>query len=279
MNTSYIWRSLVLACFLAPAVAGLAGVPTTINYQAKLTQADGKPLGTGPLTVKINVYDAAVEGTRVWGPQTLTGVPVTNGSFNVIIGPSDDAGTLLRSAFGGGERYLEVALGDNPPLAPRQKVLSAPFTFYSGNDVPVGGIVSWIPPASLDGLTMATAKDLLPPGFAVCDGPRSEDDPGTLFDERKIPLLTDARFLRGGPLTDIGKAGGGDTQTHGHRLFPAGQSGTTVPDTDAYVGGSAGAPHLETSARRGHTHPYDGSAHSTTITPFHCNVIFIIRVN
>lgn len=279
MNTNWMKASLVFACLLAPAAPGLAGLPDTINYQAKVTQADGTPLGTGPLVVKISVYDAAVEGTRVWGPQTLTGVPITDGSFNVIIGPTDDSGTSLRSAFGSGDRYLDVALGDQPPIAPRQKILSAPFAFFAGNDVPVGGIVAWIPPVPLDGLTMAAAEDLLPLGFAVCDGPRTEDDPKTSFDERKIPQLTDARFLRGGALTEVGNAGGGQPETHGHRLFPTGQSGITVPNTDDWGSGSAGPPQNETIAKRGHKHPYDGSAQAVSVIPRHCNVIFIIRVD
>jgi hypothetical protein len=277
MKTQYHSRILVIIGLLVTVTSGRTAVPVTINYQGRMTQADGTPLAGEPITLRISVHDANVEGRRVWGPQSFTNVPVTAGCFNVIIGSKDDSGASLTDAFGAGERYLEVAVGTNPPIVPRQAIPSTPFALYSGNDVPIGGIVSWIPPVPLDGLTMDVARQLLPPGFVICDGAKSADDPKTAYDERRIPQLTDARFLRGAMLDALGNQGGGEP--HVHRLFSLGQSGTTVPNTDDWGGGTAGQPQDEIIARRGHTHSYDGSALSTTVVPRHCNVLFIIRVN
>jgi hypothetical protein len=267
-------KIMVLIGLLASVAPGLAALPTTINYQGKLTKADGTPMDTGPILLKAIVYDTAVDGTRIWGPQTFTNVPVVAGCFNVIIGPTDDSGASLMNAFSGGRRYLEVSVAGNPPVVPRQQVLSAPFAQYAGNDVPIGGIVAWIPPVPLESLTMEAAKSMLPAGFVVCDGPRLTDDLSTAYDERRIPQLTDGRFLRAGAVTNLATAGGGSP--HQHAFFPPSQYGRTGPG-DTLTGEAWST--AEARAIGGHTHRYDGSISSSTPVPRHCNVLFIIRVN
>ncbi|QTA90624.1 Uncharacterized protein dnm_066850 [Desulfonema magnum] len=101
-------------------------VPPLVNYQGMLTDADGKPL-TGTKKIEFNLYDAAMGGTKIWGPQIFASVPLVNGSFNVILSVAEDGKSSIADAFGGKDRYLGIKVGDEAELAPRQQILSTPF--------------------------------------------------------------------------------------------------------------------------------------------------------
>lgn len=59
------------------------------------------------------------------GPQTIPADTV-QGRFNVILGPTDTAGSNIVNAFNGGTtRYLQLTFQGNPIL-PRQQILAAP---------------------------------------------------------------------------------------------------------------------------------------------------------
>lgn len=121
---------------LAAGPVAADSVPNLINYQSKLTDAAGQPLPNGNYTLTFRIYDQAQGGTLVWGPWICDNgggaghgpqLPVVDGHFNVMIGPVDTASRSILDAFGAPERYLEIQVGSSPPLAPRQKILSAPF--------------------------------------------------------------------------------------------------------------------------------------------------------
>ena len=98
------------------------------------------PDGTAPPTadyeLTFNIYDAASGGTLIWGPQRFNGqsgpglgakVPVVQGYFNVMLGPQDTATRGIANAFNAETRYVELRVGTNPPVSPRQRILSAPY--------------------------------------------------------------------------------------------------------------------------------------------------------
>ncbi|HEX7400595.1 MAG TPA: hypothetical protein VF369_00325, partial [candidate division Zixibacteria bacterium] len=63
---------------------GLAGVPQLINYQGMLTDNSGTPLN-GTYSIIFKIYNAESAGTKRW-EETQSGVLVSNGLFNVILG-------------------------------------------------------------------------------------------------------------------------------------------------------------------------------------------------
>lgn len=162
-------RMLILSSILV--VAGLVqaqSVPELVNYQGRLTDAAGDPLGTGDYALRFEVYDDPVDtspAARVWGPLCFDQatsvtplppghkykVPVVQGYFNVVLdqetGSGDcstedpPGGTSVTAAFAGTPRFMEIAVDNGSgwePILPRQQVLSAPYAaqaeqaFHSG---------------------------------------------------------------------------------------------------------------------------------------------------
>lgn len=130
-------KTLRSTCFLLAALAVLIPgwaadtVPTRINYQGLLVNPDNTPLPNGNYQVHFRVYDQPTGGNLIWGPQTLSAA-VYNGQFNVLLGPVDVEGDPIVTAFLAPDRYLEVQVGSNPAIAPRQQILSAPFALNAG---------------------------------------------------------------------------------------------------------------------------------------------------
>ncbi|MFH2124145.1 MAG: phage tail protein [Pseudomonadota bacterium] len=116
---------LIMLTSLQTALAD--SVPPLINYQGTLTDATGHPITNGSKKLSFNIYDAATDGTLIWGPQVFNTVPVINGLFNVILGTTDTGGRLIADAFGSENRFLGVTVDDGTEITPRQQVLSAPF--------------------------------------------------------------------------------------------------------------------------------------------------------
>lgn len=124
------------------AWAEISGVPQLINYQGKLTDANGDPLPTAEYTLEFNIYDNSTTKTCVWGPQIFDGaseaghgakVPVVHGYFNVILGPVDTGDRSIMNAFSGPNRYLGIRLNGSQEIQPRQQILSAPYAITAGN--------------------------------------------------------------------------------------------------------------------------------------------------
>lgn len=120
-------------------------VPQLINYQGQILLDDGLPVETADYVLTFRIYETAEGGDApVWGPQIFDGasgpghgarVPVVKGYFNVMIGPHDTASPprSLGSAFGADMRYMEIQVGTNLPIRPRQQILSAPFAFRANS--------------------------------------------------------------------------------------------------------------------------------------------------
>ncbi len=112
------------------AQAQIESVPSLINYQGMLTDADGNPL-TGTKKLEFNLYDAATGGNKIWGPQIFNNVPLVNGQFNVILGTTDTAGRSIADAFSSDNCYLSIRVDDGQELSPRQQILSAPYAIHA----------------------------------------------------------------------------------------------------------------------------------------------------
>jgi hypothetical protein len=131
------WFLFALAAF-APVLFA-----QQMNYQGRLTDASGNPLQDGQYTLTFELFDGPVNGARVWGPFLYDGgsgaghgpkADLVNGRFNVILGPNDTNAPArpLSGAFSG-PRYLQITVASNPPLLPRQQILSAPDALHAIN--------------------------------------------------------------------------------------------------------------------------------------------------
>jgi hypothetical protein len=138
-------RSLSISIALCLALFGAALAPASfaqqMNYQGRLTDSSGNALQDGQYTLTFELFDAATAGARVWGPFVYDGgsadghgpkADLVNGRFNVILGPNDTATNQLSGSFGGA-RYLQITVASNPPLLPRQQILSAPESLHAIN--------------------------------------------------------------------------------------------------------------------------------------------------
>ncbi len=123
---------IVLATICANASADIDSVPPLINYQGILTDAEGLPIPNEVKKLEFNIYDAAVEGAKIWGPQIFNAVPIINGQFNVILGTTDSNGRSISKAFDSASRYLGIKVGDTGlEITPRQQILSTPYAMHA----------------------------------------------------------------------------------------------------------------------------------------------------
>ncbi len=272
---------LLLAILAAASVSAQSNIPQMINYQGYLTDAQGKPVATDTYTLSFSIYATADGTTPVWGPKVMEDVPVVDGNFNVILGPTDKDGKSIVLAFTGPEAYLGIKVekqsdegegtvvgGD---IMPRQRILSTPYAMqaeHSAFDVPIGAIIPWIPPSK----TIAAEKQL-PRGFKICLGAQT-DDTSTPFDEARIPDLT-TRFLVGVVDGEIGKVGGRkdipSDGSHNHTGYTSYVDDSGVPKENGNDGRHVHRHRHEISADGSHNHGGDN------LPPYY-GVIMIIRV-
>lgn len=130
-NLPLLW--ILLFSLLGGQAALADPVPHLISYQGRLTGTDGAPLATADYSLSFKIYDQAIGGNLLWGPQSFTQVPVAQGHFSVILGQFDehDAPRDIAAAFNTPDAYLEISVNGDSPISPRQKVLSAPYALYA----------------------------------------------------------------------------------------------------------------------------------------------------
>jgi hypothetical protein len=119
-----------------------------MNYQGRLVNSNGVPLANGDYELTFRIYDAPTGGSNIWGPQIFDGVagvghgakvPVVGGYFNVVLGPMDTNNRAIPNAFNQATRYLEIKVGSDSPISPRQQILTTPFAFTAQTALSVHG--------------------------------------------------------------------------------------------------------------------------------------------
>ena len=133
-------HALIAIVLLATVSAAQAqNVPALINYQGQLVDGTGTPLPNGNYALTFRVYSADPGGNLLWGPQVLPSVALVGGRFNVVLGPTDAGGQAVSTAFSNAVTYLEIQVGANTPISPRQQVLSAPYALQAENSELLAG--------------------------------------------------------------------------------------------------------------------------------------------
>ena len=108
-----------LACTFIMTLLHVHGesIPQLINYQGKLTNAEGIAL-EGQYELEVRLFDSATNGTLIWSEKRM--VAVIEGVFNVALGGEGAqaiAGATVNDigfAFGGPERFLETRIVAGP---------------------------------------------------------------------------------------------------------------------------------------------------------------------
>lgn len=119
--------------FMAAAVTlGLhsavwAAVPSTIPFQGRLTDAGGAVVN-GTQSIRFSLWTAATAGTELWN-ETQPTVAVANGLFNVDLG---SASAIPASVFSGSDLFLEIKVGTDAAMTPRQRVGTVVYAMRAG---------------------------------------------------------------------------------------------------------------------------------------------------
>ena len=139
--------------------------PPLMNFQGRLANANGIPVADGTYTVTFRLYDALSGGTLKWSQQ-FNAIAVHNGAFAVPLGTSNTAmqGALppsaaLNEAIFGGNRWLEIQVGTDAALSPRQQMVSTAFAFVASTVADGSITASKIAPGVIDNTRLAS--DLL----------------------------------------------------------------------------------------------------------------------
>ncbi|HYV86853.1 MAG TPA: hypothetical protein VFB49_13150 [Patescibacteria group bacterium] len=164
--------SLLLACLAGlaagafPAIAATSP-PALLNYQGVLRDAADKPRN-GSFDMTFRFFDALSAGSEILvdAHAAPSGVAVTNGLFNVLLGGgtiTDGSGAGTYLSLDGVFRdydtvYLEVQIGGET-LSPRTRIVAAPYSLNAGS---LGGL-----PAS--NYVDTTSSDQIKTGSLICD--------------------------------------------------------------------------------------------------------------
>ncbi len=215
MKTLPLLLSTLLLAAALPAAA------QQMNYQGRLTDASGNPLADGQQTLEFRLFDAATGGTEVWGPFVLDGTAgngkgpradLVNGRFNAVLGPLDTAGRPLANAFTNTTRYLQIKVGGNTPILPRQAILDTPTAlmaqripnvFTAGSNV---GITTVAPAGRLNILEAAGTAHNPNSGTLVLDHDNNGGASSIVF-RSKVNRGSDYGFIQYQDAATVGGAG------------------------------------------------------------------------
>ncbi|MBM3307327.1 MAG: hypothetical protein FJY74_03290 [Candidatus Eisenbacteria bacterium] len=109
-----------------PAPDGDRSTASTVWFQGFLANTTtGLPI-SGSYTVVARIYNAASSGTLLWGPETHSGVTLTEGWFNIELGSI----VSPLPSFASPPYYLQLHVGGEA-LSPRLKLASVPSALQS----------------------------------------------------------------------------------------------------------------------------------------------------
>jgi len=120
-TTIAVWTAIVVLLFTLTAVAGL---PLSINYQARLADNQGDPVPDSSYSMEFRFYADSTSGTPEM--TRVMDVNTHNGYFNAAIGEGD---SLDLEAFGQ-RTFFEVAIGGET-VSPRMPMNHVPYSAVS----------------------------------------------------------------------------------------------------------------------------------------------------
>ena len=229
-------RNLIFLLVLALLVGGdLWAIPAGFNIQGRLTDANGVNKD-GTFQIKFSVFAVAEGGAAVW-EKAMSTVTVKNGNFQVILQGEGDIGGQLEDAVKNLiTAYVEIKVGTELPLVPRQPLLRSPFGPSTVNLV--GAVMFFAGPACPSGWILANGAVL--PGSGIYSELVAylQDIYGVVG---QLPNMVDGTFIRatGGNSAALGTKQGDAFQGHTHEyIYPA--AAWTGTGDAVYMGRKAG---------------------------------------
>lgn len=115
---------LFLIILLGLAGTANAQVPTTLNHQGALKDAEGTPLN-GNFVLTFRLFDAATEGTELWSENQ--GVEITDGLFHVVLGTVEPLDDLPFDE----PYWLSIAVNNGDEFEPRLPLTAVPYSLQA----------------------------------------------------------------------------------------------------------------------------------------------------
>ncbi len=117
-------------CLLVGALSTAAwAIPPMINYQGAMVDTSGVPVDS-TLSITFRMWNDPVSvlpGDLLWN-ETQPVVVITDGLFNVLLGSVNN---IPLSVFDDDSVWLEVQVGLNPAMTPRQRIASVAYAFHA----------------------------------------------------------------------------------------------------------------------------------------------------
>ncbi|MHB1461812.1 MAG: autotransporter outer membrane beta-barrel domain-containing protein [Armatimonadota bacterium] len=110
---------ILVVCTIIVSSSHAQTLPSSFNYQGRLTDTAGTPMPNGNYQMVFSIWDAATGGNQLWGSGNKT-IPLNKGLFSTQIGP------LLSTALPSANVFLQVQVGSDPPM-PRIALGAVPF--------------------------------------------------------------------------------------------------------------------------------------------------------
>lgn len=132
IGISFAFTLITLFAVGSKVIFGNPDTSRLLNYQGKLTDANGPVTGT--VSITFSIYDVPTGGSPIW-TEPHNNVTVTNGIFNVVLGSIN---SIPDSVLNGGTQYLDIAV-NGEPISPRQQIVSVLFAVKAQDADTVGG--------------------------------------------------------------------------------------------------------------------------------------------
>ena len=150
MNKIHLLLTVFLVFFATtPALA----VPALLNHQGHMMGSDNVPVG-GVSDVTFSIYNAPTGGTLVWS-HTLS-VVFDNGFYSVTLGPGNPS--LSADTFDNSELYLGITLDGQNEFAPRNLIVSVPYSMQAAKAQSVEGEVRAVGGLTVDGTEVINSE-------------------------------------------------------------------------------------------------------------------------
>lgn len=133
------WFLSVLVVVLG-MTSSRAGIPRVMNYQGKVTTADGSPILDGVYNLRLRVFDVASGGTPLWDSGVQL-VGVHGGVFEMLMGESPQPALTLPFDR---DYWIEVTFAGDTQ-SPRVRLCSSGYSFMAAGLLPgteISGAVS-----------------------------------------------------------------------------------------------------------------------------------------
>ncbi|RKX24878.1 MAG: hypothetical protein DRP45_07205 [Candidatus Zixiibacteriota bacterium] len=118
----------ILTLIVALGSVAVAEVPQVINYQGRLTDANGDAVVDGNYLIKFTIYDSETGDNNLWSSDYRQ-ITIVDGLFAYALGDTvalpDDLFEIDTT------RFLGIKVGANDEIAPRTKLVSVPYAYHS----------------------------------------------------------------------------------------------------------------------------------------------------